>query len=351
MARRWITAALPLVVGLLLASCAANRPGAFSQWTQEVAAELGGELARCVVADFDPNLSGDEIAVLAGDGSVHLIWRDGGVWHLRQPFRLAGRVIGACAGDLIASREGAELVALGPAEGDDGGRGRATALGLSAGGGSWLKVLIESEASIHAGVLADLEPDRPGDELVYGGLFGEARLVGRGAPRSLGALPGHAEGVASGVGGVVFACDDGSLVRFRRREEGGFEKGLLARVEASLAGVAASTQEVLFCADDGGLRLWKEGQTRELLHLPRPLRGVVLADLDPSHPGVEYATTGDDGRVRLVRGEEVSVVGRDGAGLRDLASGVLPGLGPCLVACGSGGAVIVMHPLSSGGER
>ena len=334
------------LLALALASCASTS-GRARTWHQETAADLGGKLGGCVVADLDPALPGNEIAVVAGDGGVHLIWRDGEAWRHRRPHTLEGEAIQCVAGDLIPGLGVDELVALGVATGgeDDGGPGRATALGLTADRESWLKPLIEGEALIHAGALADLDPSAAGDELAYAGFFGQARLVGRGRPAVLGPLPGNAKGAAAGVGGVVFACDDGSLVRFRLTA-GGWRADVLDRAADALARVAADEEQVLYCANDGVLRLWRDGRVHVLHESSDRLRGTVIGDLDPERPGVEFATAGYDGRLLVLAfdGERTTstVVGRDGDRLHHLAAGELPGLGTCLVACGYGGRVIVV---------
>lgn len=341
--------ALGILLGLPLglASCAAT-PGGHPGWHQEVAAELGGKLGGCVVADLDPALPGNEIAVVGEDGGVHLLWREGGAWRHRRPHTLQGEAIQCVAGDLLPGLGADEVVALGVTLGgeDDGAPGRATAMGLTADRETWLKPLIEAEALIHAGVLADLDPESPGDELAYGGFFGEARLVGRGRPQALGSLPGNAKGAAAGAEGVVFACEDGSLVRFRRSGAGPWSADLLDQVDGPLARVAADGERVLYCGNDGVLRLWRDGRVRVLHESSDRLRGAVIADLDPTGPGVEFATAGYDGRVLVasLAGEQVTttVVGRDGDRLHHLTAGELPGLGPCLVACGYGGRVIVV---------
>lgn len=344
---RGLAGLVPLTLCLGLGACASTGPGAWDGWWQETILEGQGKLGGCVVADIDPLLPGNEIVAVGEDGGIHLLWLWNGVWHHRRPYTLEGEAIQCVAGDLIAGQGGEELIALGVATGveDGGGRGRATAMGLTADRERWLKTYIESEALIHAGVLADLDPDAPGPELAYGGLFGEARLVGRGRPAVLGDLPGNAKGAAAGVGGVVFACDDGSLVRFRRGS-GRWDQDLLARAPDALARVAATGDRVLFCGNDGVLRLWRGGEVRELFVGTARLRGAVIADLDPLSPGIEYATAGYDGGVVVVREAEgrpaFEVVGRDGDRLHHLAAGELPGLGMCLVACGYGGRVLVI---------
>ncbi len=336
-----------LVLVAALSSCVATS-STEPAWWQETAADVGGKLGGCAVGDFDPDLPGDEIAVVGGDGGVHLIWRSGDGWQHRRPFTTEGESIQCVAGDLVPGQAGDELVAFGVATGGegDGGPGRVTAMTLTADRRTWLKPLIESEALVHAGALANLDPDVPGDELFYAGFFGEARsIAGLGRPEVLGALPGNAKGAAAGVGGVVFACDDGSLVRFQRREQG-WRRDVLFHSPDALARVTATDDEVLFCSNDGVLRLWRGGVTRVLHNSSDRLRGAVIADLDPDHEGVEYATAGYDGKVSVIRDEGarriVTHVGEDADRFHHLAVGELPGLGTCLVACGYGGRVIVI---------
>jgi hypothetical protein len=344
--------AWPLIAPFLLASCVATE-STKPAWWQQTAADLGQKLGGCAVGDFDSQLPGNEIAVVAGDGGVYLVWREGDDWSSRQIHTTGGESIQCVAGNLLAYRSGDELITLGVSRGgeDDGGPGLATVIGLKVDRAPLIKTLVEPEALIHAGAMGDFDPTQPGDELAYGGFFGEARLAyGTGRSITLGPLPGNAKGAAAGVGGVVFACDDGSVVRFRRDGDGGWQQDLLASTGAVLARVAATDDEVVFAANDGVLRAWRDGQTRVLAESSDRLRGAVIADLDPLREGDEYATAGYDGQVLVIaedvvdgqRGMTVTTAGRDGDRFHHLAVGELPGLGTCLVACGYSGRVIVI---------
>ena len=170
--------------------------------------------------------------------------------------------------------------------------------------------------------------------------------------------------------GLAVACDDGSLVHLARPVEGGvwtlrdtFES------DAPLARVAARGDELLVCGNDG--KLWLHAATAsgafrrstQCLAADDRLRGAVFADLDPRAEGLEAATAGYDGTLRVLQltalrfaGDvipesaglpeyfvEPEVVAEDTDKLHHLAAGRFEGLGTALVSAGYSGRVLVVH--------
>lgn len=367
---------------LVLSACAAPQepPHVHPDWLQETAFEAEGKLGGCAVGDFDPSRPGSEIAVVAGDGRVIEVYADPESetgWGHVVLGELPGEAIQCALGDLLPDRPGLELVTVGVAEGteDDGGAGLAVLWRPGADGDAWTaEPLLEDSALIHAVAIGDVDPARDGNEVLLAGFSGVVHVGGFDAEgavaweeRSLApdgpAEPwGNAKGAAVGLGGAVLACDSGALVRLARRD-GAWTLDELARWDdAPLARVAADADGVLVCANDGVLRYRQVAaggavsSTTNAARVEDRLRGAVIADLDPTRAGDEWATADYDGFVHLVRLWERE---RDVHGLRHLgtsdvriaadddkfhhlAAGVLGERGTCLVAVGYSGRVIVV---------
>ena len=82
----------------------------------------------------------------------------------------------------------------------------------------------------------------------------------------------------------------------------------------------------------------------------------MLADLDPDNAGLEAATAGYDGDhalearcpgstwARPTRTCDRAGVDRDADRLHHLAPAEVAGRGPCLLACGYAGRLLLLHP-------
>jgi len=386
--RRAARAALA-VPALALLACAATEPAppaAHQDWLQETALASEGRWNACAVADLDPTRPGNEIAVVGGDGRVVLLARVAGAWQASELGRLAGEPIQCAAGDLVDEWPGDELVTVGMQRGSEGdpGPGCAVLWRRDAQGWSPDEVLVD-DALLHAVAIGELDPAARGAELVVSGFAGVVhvgRSLGGGelafeqrslVPDGESGASGHAKGAAIGAGRAALALDDGSLLALRPGEAASATAGdprpaawrlaRLASLPAPLARVAVDAEGVLVCANDGLLRYVQsrlEGAlsaTTTLLAAPDRLRGAVIADVDPGSPGPELATAGYDGLVRVLRVRErsrderglvqldtqVLEVARDDDKLHHLAAGELGELGPCLVAVGYSGRVLVVH--------
>ena len=338
-----------------------------SGWWQETAADLGTKLGGCTLGDLDAAHPGQEIGVVAGDGRVYCLRRESRGWAQEEVVHLPGEQIQCLACDLFPNLPGDELVTVGVAVGSEGDGGAGVAWVHWKEDGQWhSERALTDTALFHAVAFGDVDPRHAGSELILAGFSGRVHVLRKGegelVSESFGPLPGNAKGAATGLGGVVLACDDGSLCAMRRAESG-WQLEILERFPTALARVSARRDRALVSANDGRLRLIDAAGVQAIPVSSEALRGAVFGDFDPLLPGEELATAGYDGLVRVLglrdaleddpsRGirsgdrvvQEVQV-GRDDDRLHHLASGSLAGLGRCLVACGYSGRVFVISRL------
>lgn len=351
-----------LLIGLFMTACL-GPPAPPQLWNRTVVCELGVKLGGCAVGDLMPDRPGQEMAVTTGDGRVIVAWatEDGFQWEVIAA--LSGEAIQCAIGELDPTSPGAELVTVGKLEGGEDEPGEGVVLMHRLRETGWESTeILRTKALMHAVAIGDADPLYSGNELVVGGFTNEAlilRHMGEGRFGVEATVPTSApiKGAAIGLRGAVLAQNDGRLVEIVRHS-GGFEPRQLFQVIEPLARVAATRNVVLFGGNDGRLRVWRKGEVETLLTSGDRLRGAVLADLDQDRPGVEGATAGYDGFVRLVCGRNGSWVstgggpslvdgfdcpsiGYDDGRLHHLAAGEVGELGMCLVACGYSGRLLL----------
>lgn len=350
--------------------------------------------------ELDPNTPGDEIVSVDRLGHMRLLKRSGtgfeevpmgpipafgeGVSKQGATDDATGELVQVVVGDLAPSVPGDEIVAVGMRRGgeDDGGPGVIRAFARAGEDGGWIEFRSVTPALVHAVTIGDLRPGLPGPEFLCAGFFGEAyigSLVIQGGTRvlavddSLGLVhEGNAKGACVVEGGFVLAGDDGRVTWYSRAEDeswslqGAPQKGgALARIAAFPGGGVA------VCSNDGIFNVRTApglGRTVGLFRTGNRLRGAVVADLDPTHPGAEAATAGYDGEITVIRfwpdigatsdwiggsGDDVAgtshgAVARDTGKLHHLTTGTFSGLGASLVSCGySGDILVVTHRASA----
>lgn len=327
-------------------------------WRAEVALDAGVTLNACALGDVLPSRPGPELVAVGGAGEVFVVWREGERWGSERALSTGGELVQVAVGDVDPTRPGLEIVAVGVARGgeDEGAPGRATLIYRA--GQRWRSERLRDEGSlIHA--VCPL----PGGVLVAG--YDQRvtlleRADGRWRESELGALPGPARCAAPipgepGPPGVALCCRDGSVIRCVRRGEG-YELEPADFRASGRARVAAASDHLLVADDDGtlalvpglapGLPAHVRGQARvEIYRAPSKLRGAVLADVDPSAPGLEACTASGEGALTVLRHVdgrwEPREVARDTATLHDLCYGPLGELGPVLAAASRGGRLWV----------
>ncbi|HLU39255.1 MAG TPA: hypothetical protein VK081_07705 [Planctomycetota bacterium] len=332
---------------LLFAPATAQRG---TTWMAEVALDAGVKLSGCAVGDLLPEHPGDEIVAVGADGAVHVVWRERGRWRSAVAVRHPGELVQVAVGDVDPRHPGPEIVAVGMAEGseDDGGRG--AAIVVRRDGDGWRSSPWTADALVHAVTVTGGVALVAGfDHAVHRLRVADGAVTGERVAR----LPAAAKGMVVLHGVAFVACTDGSVVRV---DPGRADPGATAAVDlrgpAGYARIGTDGERLLVAGDDGALTLLVrsgEGWARtELFRDAAKLRGAVLADLDPTRPGIEAATAGYSNKVTLLRERNGrwrgEVLLEDEAPLHSLACGDVDGRpGLELVACGFAGKVHVLR--------
>ncbi len=342
---------VPLVLSLApgLATSQTERP-----WFSEVIMTAPAKLGGCAVGDLDPDHPGDEVASVCENGQVFLSFGTAaGPWISAVIAELPGEPIQCAIGDAYPERPGHELLVVGMMAGKEGDGGMGAAYVISRVEGRWTAELVyEDTALIHAGTIADVVVDRAGAEIVVAGFSKHARVLSfdAGADEAgwqvvaSSPLPGPAKSLVPFARGVAVACADGSLIYL----EHGTVSDELDRAPAGQARLGVAGERLIVARDDGKLALVDaRGERVEIHSAAGKLRGAVLADLDPEHPGLEAATAGYDRKLTVLYEDDgrwsARTIYTDTDRFHHLAAGELDAESPGLelVACGYSGRLIL----------
>ena len=330
--------------GLLLGCLAAWSP-APAQWTTEVVLRAPANLGGCAVGELDGRSPGNEIAAVSGDGRFYVIARTPTGWRPEEVFRAPGEVIQCALGDVDPDSPELELIGVGMAQGRESDAGPGAAYLVSRRDGRWVgEVIYETDALLHAacvfeGAVFVAGYDRQVHRLTRGASGWDAELVGE--------LPGAGKNALAALGGVVVACTDGSVVRFKR-EGSGWARQILDQRPGGRSRLGVHGDQLVVSDDDGTLSILEQGQRREIYGSSAKLRGAVLADLDPDHPGLEAATAGYSREVKILlsldpAAPDILTPFVDSDRIHHLTVGNVDGDPDLeLVACGYSGLVVVL---------
>jgi len=334
---------LILFLGLVAAACTTKpRPG--PGWTAEIVLEAGKKLGGCAIGDLDPDHPGQEIAAVAGDGSVYLAWRDQGRWRSEMIHRASGEMIQCAIGDVDPERPGNELVIVGMEKGgeEEGGAGAAHLVYRAEG--RWKSEPIFRDTALIHGVCV------AGGGAVVVGFSRKAHRVFRDAgswkAETIAELPGAGKAALAVGDRVVIACNNGWLGGVERTSDG-WKTVTLDQRPSGRARLGTDGKRVVVADDDGVLSIVGPDGREEIFHASKKLRGAVLADLEPARPGLEAATAGYSFEVTLLHREgekwrDVDLF-EDSARFHHLAAGDVDGRpGLELVACGYSGRLVVL---------
>jgi hypothetical protein len=314
-------------------------------WTTRVLVQSTTRLGGCAVGELDAQAPGLEIAAVAQGGQCFVARCAGRSWSISTVYRAPGEMIQCTTGELDASAEGDEFVAVGMVEGseNDGAPGAAWVLARRAG--KWqAELALEAPRLLHAACVID-------GELFVGGFDQRVtRLVRAGedwTPEVVAELPGAAKSMVAARGGVAVACTDGSVVLVRR-EGGAWKSEVIDKRESPRARLGAAGDRLAICDDDGTLSILDGGRRKPLFKSAMKLRGAVLAELDPTRPGLEAATVGYSCELSVVSSLESDASTTatpfvDSAGLHHLVAANLdddPQLE--LVTCGHSGLLVLL---------
>lgn len=314
-------------------------------WRTEVAFETGDKFGGCAIGDVDPQHPGNEIAVVAGSGAITVVGRTEGGWTCATIPAPAGEMIQCAIGDADPERPGNELVVVGMASGgeESGGPGVALLVFKDADGSWKSERIFHDEALVHGVAIG-------AGEVFVAGFSRQAHRVARESGKwkseRIAPLPGDGKSVAVHEGAVYVACTDGTLLRIARDGDAWTSSAADER-PAGRARLGTSPLGVVVSDDDGVLSLLGSGGRVELFKDTAKLRGAVMADLDPSAPGLEAATAGYSGRLvvlyRREGGYEARPLFVDLHKFHHVAAGDLTeGPGLELAACGYAGRLYVL---------
>lgn len=340
-----------LLSTLLLAACGTTRPDV-ARWSSEPIFDGDTKLGCCVVGELLEEYPGPEVVAVGETGEVIVIHRDGEGWGHQIAGSMGGEMIQCAVGDVDPERPGLEIVAVGMLEGleDDGGLGAANLLWRDGDRWGWERIF-QDEALIHGVTVADIDPTRPGDEVLLTGFSERAHCLDYGPEgvrvQEAGVLGGAGKNAVAHAGGAAIPCRDGAVVLVRKEDEG-WSTQVLDRVEAGQARIASDGERLLVARDDGALALIEGGARQELLREEAKLRGAVLADIDPYVDGLEAATVGYSGNVTVLYLEKGTwtpfVVHTASDSLHHLtAADLVPGGAAELLTCGYDGNVLLLR--------
>lgn len=309
---------LPCLLLLLLAwggrtplcELAAEEAARTPVWKHEVAIDGSIKLGGVAIGDVDSSRPGNEIVAVGQDGSVQIAWRKDGAWREVLIAQSSGELLQCAIGDVEPDVPGNEIVAVGMKSGAESATGAGIVYVLHrAQAQDWsLTPVFEDKALVHGVCVADMNPDRPGPEILAVGFSLAATLIEstpeRWTATQIATLPSPGKHAVAHDGGAVVACAGGELVHLARRD-GEWVLTTLDRAKAGQARVDSQEGRVLSCRDDGALGLFEDGKRVDVYREQEKLRGAILADLDPSCPGMECATASHGARVVIVglRGE------------------------------------------------
>lgn len=347
----------PALLGLLaLGACSGPGRTLRPEWQAGVVWTAPAKLGGCAVGDLSKATPGDEIVAVSITGEIHRLRRGEDGWDHRVLADTPGELIQVAIGDADPTRPGNEVLAVGMRAGteEDGGPGMAWLVTDCDGPAPTLVPLLEDSALLHAGTIADVDPDHPGDEVVVAGFSLDVHVLAHDGAGFLqtraGTLPGPAKHALGWRGGVAIACASGELVLLEK-VDGAWSLRTLATAPAGLARLGGDSEVLVVARDDGVLwEVGPDGSHRELYREGEKLRGAALADLDPDRPGREFASAGYEGRIVVhahdAAGELLSaVVWSEDARFHHLTVGEADpfGLGSELVACGYSGNVVLVR--------
>jgi len=323
-----------------------------AQWTTEIVLRAPDKLGGCAVGELDAGAAGAEIAAVSRDGRFYVVSRATDGWRAADVFQSSGEMIQCAVGDADPTRAGLEIAAVGMTEGPEVDEGPGAAYVVSRQDGRWVgERVIESDALLHA-VCID------GGAVYVAGYDRKLQRAARSAAgwsaEVVGELPGAGKSAVAARGGIVVGCTDGSLVLFRRAGDG-WTRETIDQRGSGRSRIAAHGEQIVASDDDGTLSIVGEERV-EVFRSGAKLRGAVLADLDPSHAGLEAATAGYAREVTILlpagggfgaaSGNEAAVKITpfvDADRIHHLASGNLDEDPEAeLVACGYSGLLVVL---------
>ncbi len=151
-------------------------------WEVETAYQTGGATDGVAIGELISSHDGDEAIVLSRDMGVYLTYfqTGTGTWYTEKIWTSPGQGLTPSIGDLMPDKEGNEVLVVGLSAGledaEDAGHGLATVLYRE--GGAWKSVnVFETDSLLHGCDIGDLDPIIEGNEAVVVGFTREAYSI------------------------------------------------------------------------------------------------------------------------------------------------------------------------------
>jgi hypothetical protein len=311
----------------------------------EIVLDLPCKVGGCAIGDLDTTRQGNEIVALSTTGEIYLVYREGDEWKNEVIFKTPGEMIQCAVGDADPEHAGHELAAVGIASGDEDSGAEGVAYIIRRRKDGWKgERIFRDDALIH-GVCIGRE-----GVLVAGYSLKAHLLVKSGKEwraHKVADLPGPGKNAVRTEEGFFIACKDGSLLRVSGTKSG-WKSSVVDQRGSGRSRLGTDGSNIIVSDDDGTLSIIGASGREKIYSESSKLRGAVLADLDPSRPGLEAATAGYLRKVTVLYKRDGRWMPRSLFGDTDrfhhLAAGDLDGYpGKDLAACSYSGRVVVIR--------
>ena len=353
---------LLLISGLVVPAVAAQQV----PWQAEVLLESNRGMGGAAIGDLDPEIAGNEVAVVNAAGEVWLARRTRNSWRPERIHNGKGEMIMCAIGDVDPRHAGSEFVGVGMVSGEESLDGPGQVLMIRRDGDKWNATQIfEDSHMIHGVAIGDVSARTPGNEIIACGFNHRVTLLALDGERwrseviyvgndrmkiaAIADVLQEREGLE-----VVVAGSNGNVVLLWE-DRLGWKHEIIYSDAVGQSRVACGALGVFIGADKGKVTLAqrKDGRwvSECLTRDSGKIRGVAIADIDPQVPGPECYAGGYSRNVtQLTRGADgfwrSKVIYTAERPLHHLVAGEFDAahLGPELVTCGHGGRLIKLVP-------
>lgn len=323
-------------------------------WIQETALDLPSAITACAIGDLDPDRPGNEIAAVAEDGSIHMVFLEEQTWGHEIVRDAGGRLLHCAIGDVDPTHPGNELVVVGEAEGGAGGQSSGAVFLASRDNGGWqVNQLFEDSAPVAAACIVDLDPGQTGQDLVVVGHSQRASRIWRNGDNwdstTIATLTTPCTGAASFREGIAVAATDGSVTRLTRSDS----TWTLTELEGPTQGsvTVSAHGSMLIVARDESITILDQESTPATFTSTKwsGIRFAVAGSSSPELYDTEIAFISDNAidvlQVLTMTSWKTTRAFEDTATLLHLATGRVEGRGEgeCVATCGSSGLLTVAH--------
>jgi len=149
-----------------------------SPWYYNIMFTDTSKVSGCTIGDLDPTRPGNEVISASGNGRVIMIYKDGDVWNSIDLWQGEGELITPVIGEFYSPNPGNELVLVGMAKGSEGeGAGQVTMIYGS--GDTWKAEImyVNEDSMLHGLAVGDIDPNHPGNEVIVMSFGFDAKML------------------------------------------------------------------------------------------------------------------------------------------------------------------------------